>query len=200
MHEFRALIQAARTAGVEDALPHLVERGLTTPLKTWDQREALNQLSMGSEEKKRFLEEISTICRPATRPQQRKDHPTLCPSKGGSLERALAAAAPNERKHSLEQLRGDIYAQSNSAPMQSRMKTWCQLAEAWGLAPMPMTAELIESMGASFKRGGYGSAHLYFAAAKKEHTMRFGSFPQDLDLKLSKTHSDRWNEASVPPS
>ena len=117
-------------------------------------------------------------------PVGRKDHPVIQPSQGGSLARAIAAASINERSQSLQMLQQDVYAQSNSGPQASRMKTWRQIAQAGGLAPLPMTPELIKAVGASFKRGGYRSAHLYFGSAKKEHIMQFGSLSQDLEILI----------------
>ena len=114
----------------------------------------------------------------------RKDHPTAQPSTGGSLTRALAAAATNERETSLQLLENDIYAQSNSGPQASRMKTWRQIAAAWQLPPLPLTAELLQAVGASFKRGGCRSASLYFSAARKEHIRQDGALSQDLEIAI----------------
>lgn len=81
-------------------------------------------------------------------------------------------------------LQQDVYAQSNSGPQASRMKTWRQIAAAWSLAPLPLTPELIKAVGASFKRGGYRSAQLYFGSAKKEHIMQYGSLSRDLEILI----------------
>ena len=64
------------------------------------------------------------------------------------------------------------------------MRTWNKLAAAWQLEPLPITAELLRAIGASFKEGGYRSSHLYFRTAKKQHVLRFGGFPADLEVVM----------------
>ena len=50
------------------------------------------------------------------------------------------------------------------------------------MPPLPLTPELVQAAGASFKRGGYRSASLYFSAARKEHILQFGTISQDVEV------------------
>lgn len=187
MDDFRTLVAATKAASATDMLPAMVEHGITTPTLALADPQQLATVSTDIGMRKRLIAELKKDAAPRAMTALRKDHPTIRPAKGGSLERALAAASPNERTAALANLKQDVYAQSNNGPQLSRMKTWNQIAQAWGMPPMPMTIELIEAVGASFKQGGYRSAHLYFAAAKKDHTMREGSFPPDLEIKIRDT-------------
>ena len=65
-------------------------------------------------------------------------------------------------------LENDMYAQSSKKPREALWKTWCIMASAWNLPPVPLTEELILKVGASFKAGQYRSP-LYFSRAIQEH-------------------------------
>ena len=185
MDTFRKLTEAAIAVGASDWLPDLVEVALTTPSAVQSHGAAPPVPNMPAEKWQALRDEVSRDLPMSSRHTTgRKDHPVALPSQGGSLVRAIAAASVNERNKSLQMLQQDVYAQSNSGPQASRMKTWRQIAQAWGLDPLPLTPELIKAVGASFKRGGYRSAHLYFGSAKKEHIMQFGSLSQDLEILI----------------
>ena len=167
MSDFKALVAAARTAGAEQWLPDLVAAGLTTPALVMQKSKEVQALGMPDDEFRALLIPLrgSVVTRP--------DLPTARPSQGGSLQQALSAADENERAKSLASLEQDIYARNNHAPQESRMKTWTKIAAAWNMPPLPITVELIKALGASFKRGGYRSAHLYFGTAKKQHVLKY---------------------------
>ena len=105
-------------------------------------------------------------------------------STGGSIERALSAASPNERDASLKAFQADIYARSNTGPHVSRMRTWNRLAAAWSMQPLPLTVELVQAVGASFKKGGYRSAQLYYSTARKNHILHHGRVPAEVDISI----------------
>eukprot|EP00435_Cladocopium_sp_Y103_P060721 s29_g22.t1 len=185
MDTFKTLTEAARAAGVTDWLPLLVESGLTNPSVIVGHGASAAPKHMPSQAWQALRDELVLRLPAASRGKGiRKDHPVAQPSTGGSLQRALAAAATNEREVSLRMLQDDVYSQSNSGPQVSRMRTWRQIAAAWGLPALPLTPELIKAVGASFKRGGYRSSHLYFGTAKKEHILQFGSISQDLEVMI----------------
>lgn len=52
---------------------------------------------------------------------------------------------------------------------QSIWNTWCTIAKAWDLLPLPITDELVLAEGASLKHGGYRSSKNYFSRAIQEH-------------------------------
>eukprot|EP00971_Amphidinium_carterae_P069809 1381512-Amphidinium_carterae.1 len=47
------------------------------------------------------------------------------------------------------------------------------------MPPLPVTKELVHSVGASLKAGGYKSAHQYYTRAVQEHTDQLGHRPAD---------------------
>ena len=96
----------------------------------------------------------------------------------GSLDAALRACAPDSRAAALAALRQDEYARSAQAPRDSRWKTWCRIAGAWGLQPLPLTVELVQAIAAALKQAGYRSAEQYFSIAKQHHIEETRSLPQ----------------------
>ena len=94
----------------------------------------------------------------------RSDLPVIHPGGRGDLtvmdrENALIA-----------KLEEDMYAQSSKRPREALWKTWCSMAQAWRLPPIPLTEELIVKVGASFKAGHYKSPqNYYFSRALQEH-------------------------------
>ena len=178
MSGFPELIAAAKTAGTEQWLPDLVALGVTTPKLVLLKAKEIKAMGMPDSDYRALLIPLKGVV--AARP----DIPVAQPSQGGSLNQALAAAQPNERAKSLASLEQDVYAKNNHAPQESRMKTWTKIAAAWGKPPLPLTADLIKSVGASFKAGGYRSAHLYFGTAKKQHVLQYGALPSDLEVVI----------------
>ena len=183
MDTFKTVVEAAKAAGAEAWLPALVEADMTRPTALATHGADPPVSGMPAETWRQLRSHCSAQLPGAGRGRPtRKDHPVAQPSTGGSLARALAAAASNERDTSLQLLKNDIYSQSNSGPQASRMKTWRQIAAAWKLPPLPLTPELIQAVGASFKRGGYRSASLYFSTARKEHILQYGTLSQDVEI------------------
>lgn len=68
-----------------------------------------------------------------------------------------------------DQLTDDFYAPSCQDSRQSLWKTWCTIAKAWDLLPLPITDELVLAIGASLKHGGYRSSKNYFSRAQQKH-------------------------------
>ena len=100
----------------------------------------------------------------------RKDQPVVRPTSGGSLKKALASAAtPAAREEALAELRADMYAPSSQGPRDSTWTTWCALAEAWRVPPVPVTSDTVLKVVASLKKGGYRAAQQYVSRARIEH-------------------------------
>ena len=76
-----------------------------------------------------------------------------------------AAAVPANRKRALDALDAGVLASSSRGPVESRLRTWRRLAEAWAREPWPIDVELVRCLAASFKAGAYRSAQNYFDAA-----------------------------------
>ena len=109
----------------------------------------------------------------------RTDHPTMLVGETAicgraSITLALAAAAPNQRKRSLEILDRDILSRSTKPSQDSRVRTFLAVCSAWEIVPFPLTPECVRCVGASLKAGGYRSSHLYFQAAINHQMRRHG--------------------------
>ena len=86
------------------------------------------------------------------------------------MSRALASAATAAaREETLAELRADMYAASSQGPRDSTWATWCALAEAWQVPPLPMSSDTILKVVGSLKKGGYRSAQQYVSRARLEH-------------------------------
>ncbi|CAE7156089.1 unnamed protein product, partial [Symbiodinium necroappetens] len=114
----------------------------------------------------------------------RHDLPQIRTSAGGLLSRAIAAAKPANAQHALQDFRDNIYARSARAPLDARWTTWCKICSAWEQEPIPLTPELIEMVGASFRFGGYRSSAQYFSRARKEH-IRVTGMPAPAAVELA---------------
>ena len=95
----------------------------------------------------------------------RPDVPVRRREASASLAAALEAAVPANRKRALDALDAGVLASSSRGPVESRLRTWRRLAEAWAREPWPIDVELVRCLAASFKAGAYRSAQNYFDAA-----------------------------------
>ena len=102
-------------------------------------------------------------------PTPRRDFPKIEPRTRGSVKRAIGAAMPNSRQESIAALQDDFYANSSKPSQQSLFVTWSKLATAWGLQPIPITRQVLLSIGASMKHAGYRSPTNYFYKAAQIH-------------------------------
>ena len=102
-------------------------------------------------------------------PTSRPDLPVVHTRGRGSMKRALDRTVANNDDQLIIDLEEDMYAQSSKAPRVALWKTWCTMAQAWNLPPVPLTEELILKVGASFKAGQYRSPQNYFSRALQEH-------------------------------
>ena len=66
MDDFKAVVEAARTAGTEAWLPTIVEADLTTPRKVLEQSGKLTQLGMPDELVRALLIPIKGLCKEHT--------------------------------------------------------------------------------------------------------------------------------------
>ena len=96
--------------------------------------------------------------------RERSDFPAPFQGKRASLAHALEAAAPNNRKRSLEALDFDMLSRSSNPSMESRVRTYQAICAAWEISPWPLSPTNIRCVAASFKMGGYRSAAVYFSA------------------------------------
>ena len=73
----------------------------------------------------------------------RRDITPVIPTKRGKIQGAIIASYGTHRKRTHDELTRDFYAPSCHDSRQSIWKTWCTIAEAWGLLPIPITDELV---------------------------------------------------------
>ena len=92
----------------------------------------------------------------------RADLPRAWQGKRANLQAALDAALPNQRQHALQELEDDMMARSTNPAMESRLRTYRVICNAWEIEPFPLSMFGIRAFGASMKRGGYRSAAVYF--------------------------------------
>ena len=88
--------------------------------------------------------------------------------KRGNIQKAILASYDTNRKRTHDELTRDFYAPSCQDSRQSVWKTWCTIAQAWNLLPVPLTEELVLAVGASLKHGGYRASKNYFSRAQQE--------------------------------
>ena len=82
-----------------------------------------------------------------------------------SFDVALNAARPENCKRSLDDLDANLLARSSTRPMETRVKAWQRLCEAWDVKPWPITSDAIKKVCASLRQGGYTSVEGYLQAA-----------------------------------
>jgi hypothetical protein len=105
----------------------------------------------------------------------RSDFPTIRTTSRGCIQSALEAALPHHRDAALEDIESCKYANSSRNARDVQWRTWCRLADAWQLPPIPITTKLVDCIAASLRRGGYRSAVNYFARARDEHLLQLGT-------------------------
>ena len=101
---------------------------------------------------------------PAVGQAPRWDAPVSKPRQRASLTLALAAASPNNRKRSLEELDLALLAATTRPAVDSRVRVYETICRAWEVACWPVTHESLRCFSASLKQGHYRSVALYFSA------------------------------------
>ena len=91
---------------------------------------------------------------------------------------------PDQERQPEDGSHGLLRHQSTQDPRGSQWKTWCTIAHAWGLLPIPITDELVLAVGASLKYGGYRSSKNYFLRAQQEHRDNIDTPLSDRTLAL----------------
>ncbi|CAE7820685.1 unnamed protein product, partial [Symbiodinium sp. CCMP2456] len=121
---------------------------------------------------------VSTLALVAAGPD-RPDLPARRAEARASLAAAVEAVRPANLKRAIAELRGDMLAKTTRGPYESRLKTWNRLAYEGEVAPWPISAHVLEVIGAGFKKGAYRSAKEYFLAAfrHQENELRIAVDP-----------------------
>ena len=111
-------------------------------------------------------------------------------TRGNQQHALLAASTPYSRTNALERLEQDEYANTSRKQRASLWNTWCKIASAWQLDPLPLSPMLVRAVGASLKQGKYKSAKEYFTRARQEHIKQLDQYPSAA-TKHSQIHRAR---------
>ncbi|CAE7513852.1 unnamed protein product, partial [Symbiodinium pilosum] len=117
----------------------------------------------------------------------------------GSIIGALEAAAPAVQQEAIQNLVRDQYANTTRNTRDSRWNLWTRLATSWKLPPLPITAELVQAIASSLKRGRYRSSAQVFSMARQQHVAHTGC-RLSADIEQQITMSIRSIERGLGPS
>ena len=172
---FAELVQRATSLGTPEALPLLVEASIRSVDDL--RRRAAEAVRRGVSPAT-----VEALCRgPQLLPGPsaatsdtsayavpdplRPDLPARRYTPRASMQVAMDAGAPNNRKRALAQLDDAMLAHSTRGPMQSRLRTWMNLCSQWNVEPFPLNLTNLRAVAASLKAAAYKSSELYFDAA-----------------------------------
>ena len=97
-------------------------------------------------------------------PRPRWDIPVVRPGKRASLQAALNAAQPNNRRRCMEALERAILAHTTQPSFDSKVRTYMAICPAWQVQPWPISLESLQCFAASLKEGAYKSSQGFFQA------------------------------------
>ena len=129
----------------------------------------------------------------------RRDFPAVRDGAHASLQLALAAALPDRQADSLRALSDDLLAPSTRPSVESRLRTWQAICEAWGQPSFPLTIDNVRRASASFKAGRYRSAKQYFAIVSTYQQRELG-LPVDPMVRQAMKDHIRSTERGLGPS
>ena len=169
--------EALRQTGTTRHAPLLLKHGVCNPQSVAIMGRSLCEDGMPKVDLEKILAWLTP--KPGVAVAGRTDHPVLWrpSSEAGtraSFTLALQAAAPNQRKRSLEDLERDVVANSTKPSQDSRVRSFLALCTAWEVPAFPLTPECVKAVGASLKAGAYRSPQLYFQAAINHQIRRYG--------------------------
>ena len=167
---FAELVQRATRHGYHEELPTLaaihvrsvadLKNRAAEALRRGVSQAAIEALCSGSQSPKHTTASAYEVPEPL-----RPDLPARRYTPRASMQVAMDAGAPNNRKRALAQLDDAVLASSTRDPMQSRLRTWTTLCRQWNVEPWPLDLYNVRAVAASLKAGAYKSAELYFDAA-----------------------------------
>ena len=180
---FAGLIALLRKCGLQHRAATLLSHGYEKPGHLDQKADQWHLTGLPVAEHCRLLEAIrgeTQLAVPQSTqvpPRQEALLPVRRPAVQGNLLQAIQSASPSARQQTLEEFHNDIYARSTIGPRAARWRTWCRLAAAWGLDPLPINSTVISAVAASLKAGQYRSGHLYLSTARQMHVERYQSDP-----------------------
>ena len=178
MTTFRDVLAQLRAADLTHLAPRLVDQGV----RNIDQMNGLTPeqvLAVAPEQRDleafcRFLGRSIPKRTTEIRTRGRRDLPVVTSSTRGSIIGALEAAAPAVQQEAIQNLVRDQYANTTRNTRDSRWNLWTRLATSWKLPPLPITAELVQAIASTLKRGRYHSSAQVFSMARQQHVAHTG--------------------------
>ena len=98
----------------------------------------------------------------------RRDHPVVDYTAGGSKEHALSKIVSKAGR--MEVLR----KAATRANWESLWHSWTTFSRAWGLLPLPLTADVVRALWAFFQAGRKRALEQYVLEARRRHTLWTG--------------------------
>lgn len=144
------LWETLRATGQSDLAPQLITNGIRS---VSDLALRSDELLRNGIQQWRLEAVLSGASQQVEAPSgSRHDLPLPLSHQRASLPLALAAAAPNERKRSLECLDRDILARSTNPTQEARVRTYTAICGAWNVEAFPLSVASLRCFGASLKR------------------------------------------------
>ena len=136
----------------------------------------------------------------------RPDHPELRRPKRGNKKAALAICRDaKQRRDARAELEAGFYAASAAQPRDALLRTFCELAEACGHEPFPLTENVVADVAGALRKAGYRSVENYMSRAKAEHidlgfsvTGKLERFIKKVDRSASRGLGDPNRAADFP--
>ncbi|CAE7476622.1 unnamed protein product, partial [Symbiodinium pilosum] len=203
MYTYEAGVTQILTQKVRDDLTHLALRLVDQGVRNIDQMNGLTPeqvLAVAPEQR-----DLEAFCRllgrsipkrtTEIRTRGRRDLPVVTSSTRGSIIGALEAAAPAVQQEAIQNLVRDQYANTTRNTRDSRWNLWTRLATSWKLPPLPITAELVQAIASSLKRGRCRSSAQVFSMARQQPGCRLSA-----DIEQQITMCIRSIERGLGPS
>ena len=156
------LWDALRGSRQTDLAPELISHGVTTLASLRCRVEELTQLGIPQWKIECILSFSSDPVGDRGQRPDRADLPRAWQGKRANLQAALDAAQPNQRHQALQDLEDDMMARSTNPAMESRLRTYRVICNAWEMEPFPLSMSNVRAFGASMKKGSYRSAAVYY--------------------------------------
>ena len=201
MTNFRDVLARLRAADLTHLAPRLVDQGVRN-IDKMNSHTPEQVLTIAPDQR-----DLEAFCRLVGRPKRtteiryrgRRDLPVATSATRGSIIGALEAATPAVQQEAIQNLVRDQYANTTRSTRDSRWNLWTRLATSWKLPPLPITAELVQAIASSLKRGRYRSSAQIFSMARQQHVAHTGS-RLSADIEQQITMSIRSIERGLGPS
>ena len=194
---FGSLVEVLADAQCSHCLPPLSRAGIKSARALEDSDRSIVRSLLGDvDTDKLFAPRIQV------RPAPRKDVPVVHPYARGSLQRVGISQGSSQGHLDMakadEEFALDKFAKTSRAPRESRWVTWQKMASSRGLAPVPLSVELIDKVGSILKAARYRSPAQYYAIAKEKHMQQ--GFAWSPELELARNQAIRSVLRGVGPS